>query len=48
MKNIDFIKKKKIRFLINNAAYSNRGKFFPYNHKNLNEELWGTLQDPCF
>ena len=37
------LKRKKIRFLINNAAYSNRGKFFPYNHKNLNEELWGTF-----
>ena len=38
-----FLKKKKIRFLINNAAYSNRGKFFSYNERNLNEEIWGTF-----
>jgi len=38
-----FLKKKKIRFLINNAAYSNRGKFFSYNERNLNEEMWGTF-----
>ena len=38
-----FLKNKKIRFLINNAAYSNRGKFFSYNEKNLNEEIWGTF-----
>jgi NAD(P)-dependent dehydrogenase (short-subunit alcohol dehydrogenase family) len=38
-----FLKNKKIKFLVNNAAYSNRGKFFSYNQKNLNEELWGTF-----
>lgn len=38
-----FLKKKKIRFLINNAAYSNRGKFFSYNERNLNQEIWGTF-----
>ena len=38
-----FFKKKKIRFLINNAAYSNRGKFFSYNERNLNQEIWGTF-----
>ena len=38
-----FLKKKKIKFLINNAAYSNRGKFFSYNKTNINEEIWGTF-----
>ena len=37
------LKNKKIRFLVNNAAYSNRGKFFAYNYKNLNKEIWGTF-----
>ena len=38
-----YLNTKRIRFLINNAAFSNRGKFFTYNANNLNEEIWGTF-----
>ena len=38
-----YLKNKKISYLVNNAAYSNRGKFFKYNSKILNEEIWGTF-----
>ena len=42
------LSKKKIKILVNNAASSNRGKFFKYNAKNLNKELWGTFAGSMF
>ena len=38
-----YLKNKKISYLVNNAAYSNRGKFFKYDAKRLNQEIWGTF-----
>ena len=37
------LKNKKIEYLINNAAFSNRGEFFKYDSKKINEEMWGTF-----
>ncbi len=37
------LKNKRIEYLINNAAFSNRGEFFKYDSKKINEEMWGTF-----
>lgn len=41
----NWLKKKNIQpnYLVNNASYSFRGKFFNYNSKSVNQELWGTF-----
>lgn len=42
------LSKKKIKVLINNAASSNRGKYFKYSSTNLNKEIWGTFAGSMF
>jgi short-subunit dehydrogenase len=39
----NFLKKKKILYLINNASFSYRGSFFDYNLNKINKEMWGVF-----